>query len=71
MHVREDLWDVFVAFVDNHDNLWTVGRDFNFLQYIYEILGTHARSQGAIGAFNLTLIDCRLKDVGFVGSLFI
>lgn len=47
------------------------GGDFNVVLSISEISGGHTHPQEVINAFNLTLLDCGLKDAGFIGNLFI
>ncbi|KAH9750359.1 hypothetical protein KPL71_013846 [Citrus sinensis] len=72
MSIREDLWDALVTYFHSHDRRWIVGGrgggDFNVVQSVSEISGGHNQPQGAIDAFNLTLVDCGLEDAGFVGS---
>lgn len=49
---------------------WIILGDFNDLACHYEKRGSHPHSSFLIQGFSYTLQDCRLMDLGMVGSCF-
>jgi hypothetical protein len=63
-------WEALRSLHGNLSLPWLALGDFNEILFHHEKEGGRARSQVQLQAFQYTLMDCELADIGFSGDVF-
>jgi hypothetical protein len=63
-------WETLRSLHDNMSLPWLALGDFNEILFHHKKEGGRARSQAQLQAFQDTLMDCELADIGFSGDVF-
>jgi len=67
---KQLTWETLPSLHGNSSLPWLAIGDFNEFLFHHEKEGGRARSQAQLQAFQNTLMDCDLADIGYVGDVF-
>lgn len=67
---KDKTWQLMRTLKHQNNNPWLCAGDFNEILHSWEKEGGPNRSQSCLDKFKMTLEDCGLYDLGFMGDVF-
>ncbi|KAA3486868.1 reverse transcriptase [Gossypium australe] len=70
INCKNDSWTLLRKLGEDQSHPWQVKENFNEIMYTFEKVGGTPRDERKIEAFQETLEDCQLEDIGYSGVWF-